>query len=150
MRHGEWARHPRGYTLVWVLASVALVSLGLAAIGPRWADRQQRERELELMRLGSLYAAAITRYRQSAPGTLKQYPATLEHLLADPRYPGTVRYLRKLHPDPLKPERPWGLVRADDGGIKGVFSQSDEQPFQRVAANRYREWLFVAKEEAKP
>ena len=44
----------RGYTLVALLALVAIVSTGLAVVGPSWADRARREREPELLRIGSL------------------------------------------------------------------------------------------------
>jgi len=150
----------RGFTLIWVMAALVLVSLGLAQLGPRWTERVQREREQELLRVGQLYAQAAADYRRASPGTLKQYPPSLEHLLEDPRYPGLVRHLRRLYPDPLNPGRPWGLVRDKEGGIMGVYSQGEELPFLQMpmvrgsvhlpAARHYREWRFVSLESVQP
>lgn len=144
-----------GFTYVWVMAAVALLGLALSAIGPLWAETSQREREQELLRVGRLYAKAITEYYQSAPGSRKALPTSLEDLLTDTRFIGTRRYLRSLYADPIKPSRAWGLVKTPDGGVMGVYSDSDEQPFQRVpsiaggvtlpAATQYRDWKFIAK-----
>jgi type II secretory pathway pseudopilin PulG len=145
----------RGFSYVAVLAMVALMGLGLAAVGPLWAEEARREREDELLRIGRLYAEAIARYQKASPGSAKRYPPTLEVLLMDTRFVGTVRHLRTLYPDPLQPSRPWGLVRDADGGIRGVFSQSDAPPLRTVPvvlgavtlapAARYSDWQFVAR-----
>jgi type II secretory pathway pseudopilin PulG len=145
-----------GFTYVLVMALVAVVGAGLAAIGPLWATNAQREREAELVRVGLLYAQAIADYRRLAPGSAKPYPPSLDSLVLDNRYVGVKRHLRKLYPDPLMPGRPWGLVRAADGGILGVYSQDEAQPLhQNLAdiglasvqpARRYADWKFVAKE----
>jgi type II secretory pathway pseudopilin PulG len=145
----------RGFSYVAVLAMVALTGIGLAAIGPLWADEARREREDELLRIGRLYAEALARYQKASPGSAKRFPPTLEVLLMDTRFVGTVRHLRTLYPDPLEPARPWGLLRDADGGIRGVFSQSDAPPLRTVPvvlgamtlapAARYSDWQFVAR-----
>jgi type II secretory pathway pseudopilin PulG len=150
MRSGE-----RGFTYVWVMALVAVLGIGLAAIGPLWADDAKRDRERELLRIGQLYAQAIARYHQASPGSVKRYPPTLDSLTNDTRFVGTMRHIRKLYADPLNPSRPWGLVRAPDGGVSGVYSQSAEAPLrtealdigitQLPAARAYSEWQFVPK-----
>ena len=163
MRSGKTASiqacHPyqrmAGFTLVWVLAAIAILSVGLAAIGPQWADQAHREREQDLLRVGQLYAQALAHYRAVSPGSLKQYPSDLQQLLLDNRFVGTQRHLRKLYPDPLDPARPWGLMRGPDGGILGVFSQSADAPLRRESldleglvlpiAQRYDEWKFIAR-----
>jgi type II secretory pathway pseudopilin PulG len=144
-----------GFTLVWVLAAIAILSVGLAAIGPQWADQAQRAREQDLLRVGQLYAQALAHYRAVSPGSLKQYPSDLQQLLLDNRFVGTQRHLRKLYPDPLDPLRPWGLVRGPDGRILGVFSQSADTPLRRESLDleglilpttqRYDEWKFIAR-----
>jgi type II secretory pathway pseudopilin PulG len=156
MRAGR-GRAQRGFSYVAVLAMVAVMGLGLAAIGPLWAEEVRREHEDELLRIGRLYAEAIARYQKASPGSARRYPPTLEVLLMDTRFVGTVRHLRSLHPDPLDPARPWGLVRDADGGIRGVFSQSEAPPLRTVAvvlgavtlapAARYSDWQFVARIE---
>lgn len=154
MRSGE-RRCARGFAYVTVLALIALMSLGLAMIGPVWELEMQREREAELLRVGPLYAAAISAYYRASPGGAKHYPPTLDVLLEDRRYVGTVRHLRYLYRDPLS-GRPWGLVRAAEGGIRGIYSQSAAQPVCRTpvaagqngtplpAAQRYSQWIFLA------
>ena len=147
-----------GFTFVWVLAAIVILSIGLAAIGPIWAEQARREREQDLLRVGQLYAHAIARYRANAPGTLKPYPISLDQLLLDGRFAGTVRHLRRLYPDPLGAQRPWGVVRDADGGIRGVYSQSTDMPLRREpldldgvslpAAQRYDQWKFVTGPDA--
>jgi type II secretory pathway pseudopilin PulG len=139
---------------VAVLALIALVSIGLAAAGPSWSERLRREREQELLKVGSLYARAIASYRDDSPGTSKTYPQTLDVLLSDPRFIGQHRHLRRLYADPLAPARPWGLVRDIDGHIMGVYSQSDEEPLAQgpqalgpvvlAPARHYADWKFLA------
>ena len=144
----------RGFAYVGVLVLVALLGTGLAAIGPLWAQEAQREREDDLLRTGQLYAEAIARYRTLSPGSAKRYPMQLEDLLMDMRFVGTVRHLRVLYPDPMTRQKPWRLIRAPDGGIMGVASQSNDMPLRRTAitlgtvnlaaAQRYTDWHFVA------
>jgi type II secretory pathway pseudopilin PulG len=154
MRNGERGTGTaRGFTFVWALAAMAIVSIGLAQVGPLWADRAQRVRETELIRIGTLYAHALAQYKAASPGTLKQYPASLDALLSDSRFLGTQRYLRKLYGDPMRPGQPWGLIRNDDGRITGVYSSSTDVPLRREpldlgvtwlpAARRYADWRFT-------
>ena len=143
-----------GFTLVAALALLAIVSLGLAIAGPTWAERARRAREHELLRIGALYAVAIAHYRDRSPGASRTYPDDLASLVIDPRYPGLVRYLRQLYPDPLDPRRPWGLVRDAGGHIIGVYSDSSEAPLARgpvragplilPPADTYAQWKFTA------
>jgi len=145
-----------GLTYVTVLVLVALMGLGLAKWGPLWAERAQREREQDLLRVGTLYASAVESYWRASPGSARQYPKRLEDLLLDTRYVGTQRHLRRLYADPLQPNRPWGLVRDSDGRIRGVYSQDVRKPFARAAreignvrlpdASRYSDWLFTPKD----
>lgn len=151
------SRTTRGFTLVWVLAALVVFSLGLAAIGPVWSEKIRRDREDDLLRVGRLYAEAIASYRASSPGTLKQWPMSLDDLVLDTRYAGTKRYLRRLYADPLQPEAPWGLIKAPGGGLMGVYSTSAERPIRQrelrlgtlalPLAERYDQWKFTAPEQ---
>lgn len=153
----SWGLRARqgGFAFVWVLMTLAIFSLGMAIVGPRWSDDALRDRERELVRVGSLYAQAIAAYRAASPGSIKTYPAKLENLTSDDRMVSMTRHLRKLYVDPLDPGRPWGLVRGADGTIRGVYSQADGKPMniERVdlgwlalpAAQRYADWKFVPK-----
>jgi len=156
MPAGNRRPRQRGFTYLVVMATVAILGVGLAALGPVWADAVQREREQELLRVGELYARAIGNYRAASPGSVKRYPAELSELLQDHRFVGTRRHLRKLYPDPLNPGRSWALIRAADGGVAGVYSQDERLPFARAAqqvgvvqlpaAQRYSDWKFMLKE----
>ena len=146
-------RGQRGYAFLMVMALVALLALALSHIGPVWADDARRDREQELLRVGGLYAQAIQDYRAASLGSLKSWPARLEDLLLDKRFVGTRRHLRSLYPDPLAPGLPWGLIKAPDGGIQGVYSQDTREPFRRGVvslpavtlnpARRYDDWIFM-------
>ncbi len=139
-----------GFTYLTVLFVVAFMGLGLALAGEVWQTALARDREMELLYAGNQYRRAIERYYVSGP---RQFPRTLEDLLKDPRKPGTERYLRKLYFDPLTGKSEWGIVKAPDGGIMGVYSVSEDSP-KKVAgfafANRefegaakYSDWKFV-------
>lgn len=151
MHRGEVNRRMNGFTMLIVLGMVALASAGLSLVGSRYTKQVQRDKEQELLIVGRMYAAALQRYYDSAPGNLKRYPKTLDWLARDPRFAGVVRHLRKVYPDPLQPDKPWGLAFDSNGGIVGVFSVNYAQPLgpgsplAPVAdARRYSDWLFLA------
>jgi type II secretory pathway pseudopilin PulG len=154
------ARRQRGFSYLLVLFFLAAISAGLAAVGELWATSRQQERELELLYAGSAFRRAIGAYFQAGPGAVKQYPATLEQLLKDPRFPDTRRYLRQLYADPMSGKTEWELIKAPQGGIMGIASPSERAPLKRAGfdgANRvfedqavrlkeklrYRDWEFV-------
>jgi type II secretory pathway pseudopilin PulG len=143
-------RIQRGFTYLTVLFMVAFMGLGLAVTGEVWHTALVRDKEAQLLYTGNQYRRAIQRYYLSGP---RQYPRTLEDLLKDPRKPGTERYLRKLYPDPLTGKGEWGLVKAPDGGIMGVYSSSEEKPMKvagfgfadlgLAGAAKYSDWKFL-------
>ncbi|MFD2452204.1 pilus assembly FimT family protein [Ideonella paludis] len=147
------SRPTQGFSYIAMLATVAVLGVGLAAIGQAWSDQQRREREADILRIGSLYAEAIARYHRMAPGSVKTYPATLQDLLHDPRFPGTVRHLRRLYPDPTNPKRPWLPIPAPEGGVQGVYITSAQAPVRQAPlvlgavtlppARHYHEWRFI-------
>jgi type II secretory pathway pseudopilin PulG len=157
MRAGDAARARRqgGFTYVALLAILALLGFALAMVATRWSDRLQREREQQLLRVGRLYAEAIASYHRGSPGSNKTWPARIDDLLQDPRMLGIVRHLRAPYDDPMQPGRPLGLVRGEDGTIRGVFSTSTAVPFtgqaldlgivQLAPARRYVDWQFIPK-----
>lgn len=153
-RGNREARQHEGFTLVATLLLVALVSLGLAAVGPLWSQQVKREREEELLRIGALYARAIAEYRDASPGVDKRYPQDIGMLILDERHLGVRRHLRQLYEDPVGSGQPWGLIRDADQGIVGVYSQSQEAPLAQgpvtagsvnlKPARRYSDWKFTA------
>jgi type II secretory pathway pseudopilin PulG len=147
---GPRATRAAGFAYLTVLFIVALMTGGLAVIGQVWHTAAVREREAQLLQVGNEYRRAIQRYYLSGP---RQYPRMLGDLVKDPRQPGTVRHLRRLYPDPISGAAQWGLVRAPDGGIAGVYSLSEEAPLKtggfavRDAAfegkTKYADWQFI-------
>lgn len=145
-------RRERGFTYLTVLFIVAIMMAGLALIGEMWETSAKREREAELLFIGNQYRRAIGLFYESTPGGVKRYPRTLEELTKDPRQPATQRYLRKLHPDPLGAAE-WGIVKAPDGGVRGVYSLSEDKPLKAFgfklrdagfeSAQRYADWKFI-------
>lgn len=139
-----------GFTYLTVLFVIAFMSLGLAITGEVWHTALMRDREAQLLYVGNQYRRAIERYYVSGP---RQFPRTLEDLLKDPRKPGVERYLRKLYIDPMTGKNQWGVVKAPDGGVMGVYSLSEDVPrktagfsvYNKVfeSAAKYSDWKFV-------
>jgi len=144
------SRAAAGFTYLTILFIVAIMGAGLALAGEVWHTVSMREKEAELLHIGNQYRKAIERYYLSAP---HQFPRSLEDLLKDPRKPTTERYLRRLHPDPITGGNEWGLVKAPDGGIMGVYSLSNDKPLKAAnfrardkeltGAKMYSDWKFV-------
>lgn len=150
----------RGFTYLLVLFMVALMGAGLAITGDVWMTTRQREREVELIFAGDAIRTAIAAYYNATPGALKQYPAQLDFLLKDQRFPDTRRYLRQLYTDPFAKDGAWVEIKSPRGGIMGVASSSEEAPFKRTGFTvadrifemqatrlkdklRYRDWEFI-------
>ena len=146
----------RGFS--YLAAFAALVVLGVAggAVATSWNLEGQREREHELLVVGAEYRTAIERYVTAAPSGQRQYPRSLHDLVRDPRFPGIVRHLRRLHADPLTGRAEWGQVTAPDGGIMGVYSLASGQPLKTggfalrdarfTGAATYSDWIFAYRE----
>lgn len=143
-----------GFTYLWLLAALAVLGLFLAVVGPMWATQAQREREAELLRVGTAYAQAIERYYAMSPGGVKTMPARIDDLLLDPRFATPVRHLRVAYLDPIDPSRAMAPIVGAGGQLIGVRSTSDLAPLRRVEwtdgrhvvepAAHYRDWQFLA------
>lgn len=152
-------RRSRGVVLMGLMVLLALA--GLAAIGfaESAATARQRERETQLLWVGQQYRAALDSYYRATPGPVKHLPVSLDDLVRDSRFPNPVRHLRRLYPDPLQPEVPWGLLRRGNQ-IIGVYSQSDAAPLRRTGfpagleafegAAQYDAWRFIFIPRAVP
>lgn len=148
-------RRQRGFTYLGLLFTVVILGIGLAATGTVWHVAQQRQKEQELLFIGHEFQTAIERYYLNNPSGLKRYPLRLEDLLRDPRRPEVQRYLRRIYPDPITASNEWGLIKAPDGGIMGIYSLSDQKPLKvaRFRANsqpfdaseKYSDWRFIAR-----
>jgi type II secretory pathway pseudopilin PulG len=147
-------RRARGFGLLFMLLAVAALGAASMTVATDWTQQIQRDKESELLRVGDLYARAIASYYYSAPGPVRRYPSDMNELLEDRRGGGLRRHLRAAYSDPVT-NASWGLVVAPDGGIMGVFSRSERQPWKRTAlslahadlppAQQYTDWKFIAK-----
>jgi type II secretory pathway pseudopilin PulG len=143
-----------GFSLLALLFLVAGLGVAMAALGTMWHTAAQREKERELLFVGNQYRQAIESFWKTPlpVGTVRRLPKNFDELLADARFPTTVRHLRRLYRDPMTGETEWGLVKDPDGGIYGVYSLSADKPFKRAgypalyshfdAARSYRDWTF--------
>jgi type II secretory pathway pseudopilin PulG len=143
----------QGFTYLSALLLIVMMGTALAAVGQVWSTVGKRERELQLIWVGTQYAQALRSYYRSGTG-VSQYPDTLDELLEDHRFPSIQRHLRRLYPDPMTGSADWGLSKSIDGRITGVYSQSAETPLKTANfppqwqefedMTSYADWRFVA------
>lgn len=153
-------RRSGGFIYIGLLVLVAIFGLGSVGAARILASSERLERETELLFVGAQIRSAIASYYTSSPGT-PRYPDTLEQLLQDPRFPVVRRHLRQIYTDPISGDSNWGLVKAPEGGIMGVYSLSTREPLKRTGfespnqtlndlgtrsrstSYAYRDWQFI-------
>jgi type II secretory pathway pseudopilin PulG len=126
------------------LASTATVSVGLVV--------QRHSAEQELLFIGSQFRDAFRSYYTSTPLGQKPYPATLNDLANDMRFPEPKRHIRKIYVDPITGNADWELVAHPGGGIMGVNSKSEDAPIKignfadvdkaLEGKGKYSQWVF--------
>ena len=143
----------QGFTYMSALLLILMMGTALAAVGQVWSTIGKRERELQLIWVGTQYAQALRSYYRSGTG-VAQYPESLDELLEDHRFPSIQRHIRRLYPDPMTGTEDWGLTKSIDGRITGVYSRSTQTPlkvanfptqwqeFENMTS--YGDWRFVA------
>ena len=141
----------RGAILLLLLVMVVVVGLAAGMAGQSWRSTVQRAREAELLWRGQQYQKAITSYYSVRHGQ-QSFPAKLEDMLRDRRFPHVVRHLRKLYNDPITGED-WELVKDPAGRVIGVRSSSELEPFRKdgfpksldklKGKEAYNKWEFV-------
>mgnify|MGYP001591194348 FL=1 len=145
-------RNVGGFSYAVLLIAVIVIALAAEVAVQTTTQVVKRDREDELLYRGDQYRRAIKSYYEAGIGT-KRYPPSLEDLLIDPRFQGK-RHIRQLYPDPMDREGKgeWKLIRATDGGIKGVISSSEDKPLKQAnfppgmerfsGAGTYAAWTF--------
>nr|WP_180206145.1 type II secretion system protein [Pseudomonas sp. SbOxS1]NYU06361.1 type II secretion system protein [Pseudomonas sp. SbOxS1] len=141
-----------GFTYLGVLFLIMVMGMGLASAGELWSTASRRDRERQLLWVGTQYAQALRSYYRSSPG-LAQYPKELADLLQDERFPNAKHHIRQLYPDPIGGGE-WFLMRGFDGRITGISSPSTELPLKQAdfpsqwsdfnGMASYKDWQFVA------
>jgi len=141
-----------GFTYLGVLFLIVVIGMGLASAGELWATASRRDREHQLLWVGTQYAQALRSYYRSSPG-VAMYPKELADLLQDERFPSARHHIRQLYPEPMTGGE-WELMRGIDGRISGVYCPSEQKPlkqenfpsewsdFKGMAS--YKDWQFVA------
>lgn len=145
-------RGEKGFIYLSLLFIVAVMGIAASATGYVWSTVAARNKEEELLFRGGEIKKAVSSYYQESPGA-KSYPRNLEDLLKDPRYPVIRRHLRKIYQDPVTGKADWENIKAPQGGIMGVKSRSEKEPFKKKnfaeeyagfeGKSRYSEWEFI-------
>lgn len=148
-RIANFRLRPRGFTLVWCLAAVAVMGIYLMKVGDAWQMRVQREREFALRHVGGEIRTAIRRYVENGDGS---YPRNLNDLVEDNRTGQTRRWLRRAWRDPMT-GMDWEYLSAPGEGFMGVHSKSTKRPLKRSGfsdsdadmadASTYAAWRFA-------
>src|SRR6476469_3444537 len=81
----------RGFMMVALLISIAIMAVAMSVALPAWSTMARREREAELVFRGEQYARAIALFQRRYAGA---YPPNIDVLV-------TERFLRKRFKDPI-------------------------------------------------
>ncbi len=92
-----------GFTLLGLLAVVAVINIGLGVAVTSWVVIGKRAKEAELIWRGQQYARAFQCHREQTGGL----PQELEELLDSD-------CIRTLYPEPMNPDRGWRIIRERD------------------------------------
>jgi type II secretory pathway pseudopilin PulG len=146
-------RSQQGFTYLMVLVCVVVIGLSLAGAATVWTTAARRDREQELLWVGSQFRLAVKRYYEAGPGGVKMYPRSLDDLLEDRRWPEPRRHLRRMYADPITGLVDWQPVLTPDGQILGVNSPATGEPLKHAGfddayrsfaeAKSYADWRFV-------
>ena len=94
----------RGYSLVALMASVAIMLILMAAATPSWRYLVKNDKEEELLFRGGEIADAVARYQRKNGNAL---PASLDVLVKG-------KFLRRAYKDPMAKDGKWRLIRPGD------------------------------------
>ena len=145
-------RLARGFTYLWVLALVVMLAAGFVISAEIYETSAARDKEEQLLFIGHEFRNAIDRYHATqVAGSNHEYPARIEQLLRDDRFPDVRRHLRRLYTDPITGKAEWGVVRMA-GRIVGVHSLSEATPIKQASfdaedadfagVQHYSAWVF--------
>jgi len=147
-------RRAAGFTYISLVILLAIIGLATAATLRLGVTLQRAATEQALLDIGEEFSNALRSYAAATPQGQPQQPPTLQHLLKDPRFPGTRRHLRKIFVDPMTGKAEWGVVYLGDKvGVVGIYSLSTAkaikvanfpQRFQAFNGREYvADWKFT-------
>jgi type II secretory pathway pseudopilin PulG len=110
-------REPRrrgeaGYSLVALMAGVAIMMIMMAAAMPSWRYVIKNDREEELLFRGGEIADAVARYQRKNGNAL---PASLDVLVKG-------KFLRRAYKDPMTKDGKWRFLRPGEAVLPGGSS----------------------------
>jgi type II secretory pathway pseudopilin PulG len=103
-------RGEAGYSLVALLAAVAVMMILLGAAMPSWRYVMKNDAEEELLFRGGQIADAVARYQRRNGNAL---PPSLEVLVQG-------KFLRKAYKDPMTKHGRWRMLRPGDALLPGM------------------------------
>jgi type II secretory pathway pseudopilin PulG len=107
---GHDRREEAGYSMVALMASVAIMLILLGAATPGWRYLSKNDKEEELIFRGGQIADAVQRYQRKNGNAL---PASLDVLVKG-------KFLRKAYTDPMMPDGKWRFLRPGEAVVPGA------------------------------
>lgn len=161
-------RRPRGFTLVEMLVTIAILAVLATAIMPLAKVAVKREKEIELQRNLRLLREAIDAYKKLADEKKIEveedsygYPPDLETLVKGVELkaggepgaskersdePQIIKFLRRIPRDPMTNSTDWGLRSyqdepdADVWGGENVYDVYTKSNATALDGTKYRDW----------
>jgi type II secretory pathway pseudopilin PulG len=140
-----------GFTYIAALTIVMIMGIMMGVAGQSWKMIMDREREEELLWVGTQYRDAMLRWRNFRHGGGAMPLGDLKHLTQDPRSLQNVKHLRRLYPDPITGKE-WRVIKDPQKGILGIASSSEKEPIKQAnfpadftqfeGKKKYSEWEF--------
>ena len=123
-------RRASAFTLIELLAVLAIIALLLAIAVPRYFGSLDRSKEAVLKEDLYQMRDAIDKYH----GDRNKYPPTLDALVSD-------KYLRRIPEDPITgSSATWIVVAPEDPDVGGVYDVRSGAPGRASDGSAYRDW----------
>jgi type II secretory pathway pseudopilin PulG len=116
----------KGIAYLSLLVLITIMSITIFIASENLSQKTQRERESQLLFIGEAFRDAIESYYTRDDISEKNYPQTIEQLLADNRGIKFKRHLRQIYYDPFTNETSWGLIKDEKHRIIGIHSLSNQ------------------------
>jgi general secretion pathway protein G len=153
--HGPGARSAKGFTLLELIVTAAILTILTMMALPLARVTIQREKEKELRAALWEMRDAIDRYKDAADRNAFQtkldsqgYPPTLEELVKGVEAQGgkKIRFLRSIPMDPMTKSKEWGLRSmqddpdSDSWGGQSVFDVYTKSEGTALDGTKYKDW----------